>query len=250
MTFPTGEGKKARNFGRSGGGGPGEEEGSRGEGRVPKSWTNTHQHTHTADTHTADTHGRHTQKTHTADTHKTTTQQHTHTKDTKSTIWANCRGFTRQPENTKRAHFRPRRFKHHQRKDTERETKRAKWWREKEKKKARNFGPPHPSRPPPLGASPFGLPPFEHPSNLPTSSGFGSPPFSTLLAHTVGVPTPPLTASLPPTPTPHLVNNGTTHDNSTHTHTSTTFLLSHLNFGVTLVSVWLQCPPTIKKLNN
>ena len=52
----------------------------------------------------------------------------------------------------KRAHFRPRRFKHHpnsSRRHPERDTKRPKWWREREKKKREIFGPP-----------PFGAPPF------------------------------------------------------------------------------------------
>ncbi len=54
------------------------------------------------------------------------------------------RGFTRQPENSKRAHLRVPAFNHTTkipREDTQRDTKRAKWWREREKK-ARNCGLP------------------------------------------------------------------------------------------------------------
>ena len=68
------------------------------------------------------------------------------------------RGFTRQPENSKRTHLRapalqtPPKF---QRRPPEREKER-KWGREREKK-ARNFGPPHPSSPHPSGGGPPGL---------------------------------------------------------------------------------------------
>ena len=75
-------------------------------------------------------------------------------------IWGR-RGFTRQPENSKRAHFRWR-FKHHK-KFHERTPKRG---RKKDTcggrgKKARNFGPPTLLGPalrglPPFGASQFG----------------------------------------------------------------------------------------------
>ena len=71
------------------------------------------------------------------------------------------RGFTRQPENSKREHMRvlalqtPPKF--HEK--TPRETqKRAKWWREREKKRKI------------LGSTPFGAPPFGAPP-------FGAPPF-------------------------------------------------------------------------
>ena len=76
------------------------------------------------------------------------------------------RGFTRQPENSKRAHLRvpalqtPPNF--HEKTPREREKER-KWGREREKK-ARNFGPPAfgppPFEPPTLRSRPFGPPPF------------------------------------------------------------------------------------------
>ena len=55
-----------------------------------------------------------------------------------------CRGFTQQPKNYKRAHFRPRRFKHHQdstRRYPERHEK-SENGSGSRKKTARNFGPP------------------------------------------------------------------------------------------------------------
>ena len=96
------------------------------------------------------------------------------------------RGFTRQPENSKRAHLSVPALqtppKVHEK--TPREGRKERILRKKSEK----------FRPPTLWAPPFGSPPFRPtPSELP----------------------PPLTAL--PTPTPYLVNNGTTHDNSTHT---------------------------------
>ena len=79
---------------------------------------------------------------------------------------------TRQPENSKRAHFRAQRFKHHQnsRMDPKRVKEERKFGREEGKKSAKCWA-PHPS----------GL----HPSGLPTLRG---PTFSTLWASTLGSP--------------------------------------------------------------
>ena len=81
------------------------------------------------------------------------------------------RGFTRQPENSKRAHLRSRRFR-----ETPRERRKNEFSGGREKK-ARNFGPPT-LRPPPFGPPPFGPPPLR----AATFSGFGPQP--------LGAPTP------------------------------------------------------------
>ena len=122
-------------------------------------------------------------------------------------FWKSFICSTRQPENSKRAHFRapalqtPPKF--HE-KTTQRDTERAKRWREREEK-ARNFGPPTLRGPtlrgptlrglplfrgsgphPPFGAPPFGAPLFlgsgPPPSRAPP---FGATPFG---ATPLGVP--------------------------------------------------------------
>ena len=78
-----------------------------------------------------------------------------------------CRGFTRQPENSKRAHFRAPALQNTTkipREDPQRDTETAKRWREREEK-ARNFGPPTPSGPTLLGPTLLGPHPSgPHPS--------------------------------------------------------------------------------------
>ena len=71
---------------------------------------------------------------------------------------------SRQPENSKRAHFRAPVLQNTTkipREDPQRDTKRVKWWREREEK-GRNFGPPTLRAPTFLGldSPPFGAPPF------------------------------------------------------------------------------------------
>ena len=90
------------------------------------------------------------------------------------------RGFTRQPENSIRAHLSapalqtPPKF--HEK--TPREGRKKRILRRERKKKTRMA--------PTLRAPTFGPPPF----GPPTFSGLGPPPFSTLPAHTIGAPTP------------------------------------------------------------
>ena len=86
---------------------------------------------------------------------------------------------TRQPENSQRAHFRAPALQNTTkipREDPQRDTERAKRWRERDEK-ARNFGPPtlpgpHPSGPHPSGAPPFWEP---HPSGPHFILGSGPP---------------------------------------------------------------------------
>ena len=85
---------------------------------------------------------------------------------------------TRQPENSKRAHFRAPALQNTTkipREDPQRDTETAKRWREREEK-ARNSGPPT-LRAPPFGAPPFGAPPFGAPPfGAPLFLGLGPPP--------------------------------------------------------------------------
>ena len=79
------------------------------------------------------------------------------------------RGFTQQPENSKRAHLRPRRFKtppkFHEK--TPRETQKERNGGKKGKKKREILGPP------PSGPHPFGAPPFRTPPHFSGQSRFG-----------------------------------------------------------------------------
>ena len=117
-------------------------------------------------------------------------------------------GFHTTAREPKRAHFRVPVFTKTtkiQREDTQRDTERAKLWREREEK-ARNFGPPtlsgphpfgapNPSGPPthrgpqPIGAPPFLAPPFWAPPFW--APPFWAPPFGTLLGPTLRDPSGP-----------------------------------------------------------
>ena len=93
-----------------------------------------------------------------------------------------ARGFTRQPENSQRAHLRvtalqtPPKF--HEKTPREREEER-KWAREREKK-ARNFGPPA-FRSPPFGPPPFWAPHLRAPPLEPPRRGSPGPRFFLLI---------------------------------------------------------------------
>ena len=90
---------------------------------------------------------------------------------------------TRQPENSKRAHFRAPALQNTTkipREDPQRDTERSKQWREKEEK-TRNFGPPTLRGPTfgahPFGAHPSGAPPFRGPRPFGVPTLRDSPPF-------------------------------------------------------------------------
>ena len=89
------------------------------------------------------------------------------------------RGFTRQPENSKRAHFRA--LQHHQNstKGPRREGEKNENNGGRGKTKREIFGPPHPAGPPPFGPPPFGAHPSgHHPSgHHPSGPTFWASPF-------------------------------------------------------------------------